>query len=423
MSHIVRKPDWAVVDLDTVGGRVFCQQRWQYEWLVVPPARGWTYAERRAFHHALDSQVWGIWSNRILLRTEGTNDFCRTHPTVEVEFDIRWVLSNPHWSVDVRKMPPGSNPTTFISNVEPSKGQIHLDTADLASYRPQNAAGERRTFRALPHEFGHTMENPDEYVARSPHLVDTDSIMNIGRQIRERHVRLLLAELDRMIDHCRFTFGGPAVRRISRGPKVDARSSSSSAASLSPAASKSPPPPDDTADDSRTWFEVKVLDEVGEPVAGLDVTFAVGANAKATTGGNGVARVADVKTSSSFGSMTVTSAARAKEILAPRWTTARDQKLTEGAIVRPVGTSIDSVPVEAEKTIVVHLVPPTQDWIEIEVFDGDDKPIVNQPFLLVLSDGSERRGSTDDVGLIRVTQIPSGPCKVNFPEIEKYAKQ
>ena len=212
MSHIVRHPAWGDIDLDTQTGRIFVQERWQYVWTVVPPARPWTLAQRRRFHRVTDVQIWGTWSGHTRLQVAGDSDFVRRFPggLPPLSLDVRWVLSLPHWTVTVRKMPPGSDPTTYISHVDFPGRQVHLDSADVASYRPANAAGQTRTFYALPHEFGHTMPespgipNQDEYNA-GPFLADTDSIMNIGRQVRARHLAALVTELDTMLPGVTFT--------------------------------------------------------------------------------------------------------------------------------------------------------------------------------------------------------------------------
>ena len=192
MSHIVRQPAWGDIDLDTETGRIFVQERWSYTWTVVPPARAWTLEQRRRFHNIADRQIWGTWSGHVRLQVAGNHAFVDRfrHGLPAVSFDARWVLSNGHWEVTVRKMPRGSDPTTFISYVDFPARQIQLDSADVASYLPSNAAGQQRTFYALSHEFGHTMPqspgipNQDEYTAGSPHLGDTESILNIGRQVR-----------------------------------------------------------------------------------------------------------------------------------------------------------------------------------------------------------------------------------------------
>ncbi|WP_437312626.1 hypothetical protein [Sorangium sp. So ce385] len=211
--HLVRRPVWGNIDLDTETGRIFVQERWQYTWTVVAPARPWTLRHRQAFHRALDRQVWRTWSGHIRLHVAGSHAFARrfARGLPPASFDVRWVLAQPHWNVTVRKLPPGSDPTTFISYVDFPACEIHLDSADTAPYSPTNAAGQTRTFYALPHEFGHTMPqspgvpNQDEYGAGSPHLGDTDSLLNIGRQVRARHLTALITELNDMLPGCTFS--------------------------------------------------------------------------------------------------------------------------------------------------------------------------------------------------------------------------
>ena len=105
-----------------------------------------------------------------------------------------------HWSVTVRKMPAGSGRTTYRSNVTFATRRIELDTADLAAGGAANDAGASTPrFRSPPHEFGHTLSLPDEYSTGSPDLADSGSIMNIGRAIRQRHLALIVTELNKMM--------------------------------------------------------------------------------------------------------------------------------------------------------------------------------------------------------------------------------
>lgn len=207
MGHLVAREAWAVIDLNTTEGRVWVQEDWQYTWTVMPGARPWTIEQKRHFHNTLDRQVWANWSDRVKIRVAGDHDLARRFGThgMRLTFDIHWVTKPGHWSVSVRKMPPGSDPTSFISNVTFSTRKIELDSADLDSYEPQNAAGQSRRFFAGPHEFGHTMDNPDEYNADSPQLADTDSIMNIGNQLRPRHLHLIEDALHGLVPACTFT--------------------------------------------------------------------------------------------------------------------------------------------------------------------------------------------------------------------------
>jgi hypothetical protein len=213
MTHIVSRQPWATVDIDTAAGRVFFQQTWQYTWILFSPTvPAWTQRERQDFHSALDRQIWGTWSNRVRLAVAGTSDFAKRFAGigVPINFDVRWVTAAGNWNVSVRKMPAGSSPTTFISNVNFSARRIELDTADLSSYNAANAAGASTgKFFAGPHEFGHALRAGDEYGAGSANLADTNSIMNVGRQVRSRHLQQVVTLLNTMIPNT--TFSAPTV--------------------------------------------------------------------------------------------------------------------------------------------------------------------------------------------------------------------
>ena len=208
MSHLVSRQPWGVVDLDTSAGRIFFQQDWFYNWTVGPHATSWTLQQRRNFHNQLDRQIWGRWSNRIRMRVAGATVFCQRFAAsgVPINFDIHWVLSPGHWTVNVRKMPPGSTPTSFISNVTFATRTIELDSADLDSYSAANDTGvSNPQFRPGPHEFGHALNAPDEYNAGSPHLADSTSIMNIGTQVRGRHLHLIVGALNALTPGCNWS--------------------------------------------------------------------------------------------------------------------------------------------------------------------------------------------------------------------------
>lgn len=75
MGHVVKNTAWCVIDIDTVNGVVFLQERWLYTWLVQPPLAEWTLQERRNFHNNSDRAIWAIWSNRAKLRAAGNSAF------------------------------------------------------------------------------------------------------------------------------------------------------------------------------------------------------------------------------------------------------------------------------------------------------------------------------------------------------------
>ena len=172
----------------------------------------WTLQQKRAFHNTVDRQIWASWSNRVTLTVTGTSDFARkfARKPLPINLDVRWVLRNEHWQVYAWKVEDNASDR---AEVFWDNRRINLYSTDLAPSSvctdgtPQVCKGN---FQTVPHEFGHAVGNTsvlnrgDEYRASSPHLADTDSILNIGRQLRIRHFRTLLEEMNKMIPNTTF---------------------------------------------------------------------------------------------------------------------------------------------------------------------------------------------------------------------------
>jgi hypothetical protein len=208
MGHVVKQLTWCVIDIDTTLGRIFFQQWWKYAWEVQTPMADWTLAEKRTFHNSVDRQIWASWSNRVRLGVAGTHAFARRFAAAgaTINLDVRWMLRDGHWDVTVLKM----RPDEFEhSTVDFPNRKIKLNTNTATSTRQAcNAAPTpvcRPGFRSSTHEFGHTIDNDDEYTADSPHLADSTSIMNIGQQLRERHLSRIVTELNSMIPGVTFS--------------------------------------------------------------------------------------------------------------------------------------------------------------------------------------------------------------------------
>ena len=91
-----------------------------------------------------------------------------------------------------------SHPT----RVEYNARKIFLCTEDFETTR--HAGG------IVAHEFGHSMGNTgvlkrgDEYRQTSPHHGDTQSVLNVGDQLRTRHFRTVVEEMNQMIPETRW---------------------------------------------------------------------------------------------------------------------------------------------------------------------------------------------------------------------------
>lgn len=119
--------------------------------------------------------------------------------------------------------------------------------------------------------------------------------------------------------------------RLTARPRVSATSALGDGL-INPFEDEAPvePPPPDT-----TWFSIRVVDEVGDPVDGLDLQFEVlGETQDARTDGSGRARIEGMQGGTAL--VTVVSASRLQQIMAPRWTTPRTPVLPEDAPDAPV---------------------------------------------------------------------------------------
>jgi hypothetical protein len=216
MGHVTKETPRAVIDINTSTGQILVRQRWQYRWLISPGMPPWTYAEKLHFHKMSDRAIWDVWSNRARLAVYGSSDFAKRFMNYgcPVNCDISWVTANPHWLVDVKKMPKG---IPHKSKILWDSRRVLLGSTDFAPTIRTGNNGQKIEQKTAAHEFAHTFGNVsknkrgDEYpkkkVPNSPHVLDQNSILNIGMQLRERHFRTLLEELHPMIKDTGFVVG------------------------------------------------------------------------------------------------------------------------------------------------------------------------------------------------------------------------
>lgn len=215
MPHIVHNFDWGIIDIVVHESRVFFQQRWKYAWQVKasePKLPDWSLNEKRDFHREVDRQIWASWSNKVTLSVTGTSDFAKKFAATKLpmNLDVRLVIKDEHWNVTALKVPASEMPHNSVSWTART---IKLHTSKLKPYEACTSATPKVCsvgFRSVPHEFGHAVGNTsvlgrgDEYASSSPHLADTNSILNIGKELRERHFRSILEEMNKMIKDTTF---------------------------------------------------------------------------------------------------------------------------------------------------------------------------------------------------------------------------
>lgn len=86
---------------------------------------------------------------------------------------------------------------------------------------------------------------------------------------------------------------------------------------VTPVAPLPPRAPESRREEEPTWFELLVVDEVGNPLSGLQLTFTSGAQQSCTTDGSGKVRVDS--SSGSFGSFSFTNEDAVRQELKARW--------------------------------------------------------------------------------------------------------
>jgi hypothetical protein len=219
MAHLVRTEPWGTIDLDTTHRRIFIREDWQYRWVTAQGQPAWTPEEQIAFHRAVDRAVWVHWSNRarILARSVGVT----RHPATDdrkweingvalvISFDVRMVRGGGHWRVTATKVDPATRPKPR-AEVKNEKNEIELYTTDLLVKKAIRFEGDswHVGFSVQAHEFGHTvlgLESDDYKPASNPNFDDRESIMNVGEQLRARHLRTVCEALASMVPGCRFT--------------------------------------------------------------------------------------------------------------------------------------------------------------------------------------------------------------------------
>jgi hypothetical protein len=211
MGHVTRETGWCNIDINTMTGAVFLQERWLYQWLTSGAVTAWTEAEKTGFHTRADRAIWAAWSSRARLAVTGSSDFARrfARRRLPIDLDVRRVTANQHWTVRVTKVPSG---TFRQSSVEWTARLINFDTEDFTT-RTICGGTPRVCDTQVPvaHEFGHAVGNTavlgrgDEYRATSPNVADHQSIMHSGHRLRSRHFQTILDEMNQMIPGTTFT--------------------------------------------------------------------------------------------------------------------------------------------------------------------------------------------------------------------------
>jgi hypothetical protein len=223
-----RETSWCTIYLNTTSGNVHVVQRWLYQFTVAPGLPPWTDDEKTNFHYALTSAVGGTWDSQTpvgnspdpivqqiinLLRkpsnvrigVSGTGAVAQRFSStgLDVDFDIVLTSTSPQWRVTLQKLTQWAH-----SQVDWTARTIQLNSLGNnprgACQAGPGAACVPTGFVTNRHEFGHTLQNDDEYTVSSPSRSDLGSIMNIGTGVRPRHLSFVTTQLNSMVPGCVF---------------------------------------------------------------------------------------------------------------------------------------------------------------------------------------------------------------------------
>jgi len=213
MAYYAKHTDSMDIYIADGRGTILIKQKWGYNWLNTLDVPAWTDAEKKDFHKKIVSLIWNNWGAGFKLKVRGTSAFAKKHSKTcwDVNFDIEWVLHSEHWKVNVTKYPNNhiENPTGSISWNSKS---IDLDTKD--TFWEKRVRGVKNYFQyPLVHEFGNAVENSisardmhsNKYKSSSNHYLDKNSLMNIGNELKDRHLEYILPHLNTMISNSTFS--------------------------------------------------------------------------------------------------------------------------------------------------------------------------------------------------------------------------
>ena len=198
---LIKKTDRMDIYLEEYRQIILIRQRWKYNWLNERNTTSWTLFEKRDFHNKVDNIIWKIWGGQFKIKVIGSSVFAQKYKNkiFTINFDIQWVIQNPHWNVNVRKIVKN---TSYRSNVRWNDREINLDTEDTKM---------RKDYKQVPvgHEFGHAIGYLyDEYNStlsiNNGFLFDQDTIMNVGMELRKRHLQYVIYQLSTIYPNTTF---------------------------------------------------------------------------------------------------------------------------------------------------------------------------------------------------------------------------
>jgi hypothetical protein len=209
MNNIVKKTLHFDININAIANDILIIQRWKYNW-IANGFSNWTYNEKKKMHEAFEKEMIEVWNQKARVKPSGNSLFVKKHKqsVFKIAFDIQWVTSFAHWEVEVKKVAPKDY--SHRPHVKWHEQKILLYSVDIDNMIKQSKPFI--TQKNIAHEFGHAIGNAsgipnmhsDEYNPRSSFYSDSNSLMNLGMELRARHFDYVIREINTVIPDTQF---------------------------------------------------------------------------------------------------------------------------------------------------------------------------------------------------------------------------
>jgi hypothetical protein len=160
-------------------------------------------------------------------------------------------------------------------------------------------------------------------------------------------------------------------------------------------------------------FSLRVVDEIGDPVAGLRVAYDVGGDRRTVLTGE-AGDSAFQSTSARTASAALPDLDTIRGLLEGRWVDAREPKQLSGAnvITREFGEALlDPISLEHEAPTTL-VITPAMTWVGFQLVDDEGEPMAGQRYRLVTPSGEVLDGTLDSNGAATHEGLARGTCQL-----------
>lgn len=186
-KYLKQTPDFDI-ELDLSQNSLFVISNIQFSWLNEAFTSVWTEIEKNKLSNQINRQIWNNWNNLIQLKkAEKSSLFSKKKNGNEIPivFIGQASNSNPHWTVQMNKVPKGSSSQYTIHW---SIRRINIDVEDSSNQQfgnRNNSFGQSDS----SDDGGYWSQHKEEFA--NANSISNYSIGNVGTQLREKYFELI----------------------------------------------------------------------------------------------------------------------------------------------------------------------------------------------------------------------------------------